>query len=210
MQRFKVLLNGSDDHFIRCLSAAFEERLHFEVIESSDPLFVRDYINQSLPEVVVWKIEEEDEEGIAVVVKEYPETMLIILINNPNRFDITKLMRMGVCGCLPTRLLPRQIVAAVELMVMTGILCYPRLNKEQLKTNGLSQMAIPYSLTPREREILTLLCRNYSNQEIAQAMCVAESTVKTHLHNIFRKMGINKRSDAISAVHQAGLFIPQS
>lgn len=55
-------------------------------------------------------------------------------------------------------------------------------------------------LTNREQEILLLVTENYSNQEIAQQLCLAESTVKSHLHNIFRKLGVRNRSEALAHI----------
>lgn len=186
------------------LSAAFEESPHFDVIENLDPLHMLEQTRDILPEVIIWKAENEDEQGITDLINEYPHVMLVLVVDNPNHFDIMRLMRLGVSGCLPVRLLPRQIVNTVELIVITGIFCFPRLNKRQLKAGTADHMAVTHCLTLREREILTLLCGNHSNQEIATAMCLSESTVKTHLHNIFKKMGIKKRSEAIAAVYQNG------
>lgn len=197
---FNILLNGSDPNWLHGMSVAFEERPHFKVIENHDPLLLLEQTRQVLPEVLVWRTTQQDEAEILEVINECPQVMIVLVVDDPNRFDILKLMNMGVKGCLPLRLLPRQIVQAVELMVIAGIVCFPRLNMK--KPAGHNHLAIPPSLTLREREILTLLCNNHSNQEIAATICVAESTVKTHLHNIFRKMGINKRSEAIAAVYQ--------
>ncbi|HBQ87765.1 MAG TPA: hypothetical protein DER33_04845 [Syntrophomonas sp.] len=209
MQKFKVMLTGSDYYWMHGISVALEESPHFEVIENLDPHLILEHTCQFLPDVMIWRTENEEEEGIAELIKECPQVILVLVVNNPNRFNITKLMRMGISGCLPTRLLPRQIVTAVELIVITGIFCFPRLNKNQIKENvKVDQIAMPESLTPREREILTLLCRNQSNQEIAAAMCLAESTVKTHLHNIFRKMGIKKRGEAIAAIYKNDTTFP--
>lgn len=189
------------------MSVAFEERSHLTV-KNQEPLQLVEITHQVLPEVLVWRTENEDEASILEVINECPQVMLVLVVDDPNRFDIMRLMQIGVRGCLPVRLLPRQIVNAVESIVIAGIICFPYLNKEHIKHTGDRQMVMPHSLTLREREILTLLCGNHSNQEIAAAMCVAESTVKSHLHNIFRKMGINKRSEAIAAVYQNGSAFP--
>jgi DNA-binding NarL/FixJ family response regulator len=205
MQRFKVLLNTSDTQWMHGISAAFEECPQFEVIENPDPQVILEQTSRVLPEIILWKIENEDEEVIYQVLNQCPQAMMVLVVNDPNLFNVTQLMRMGVSGCLPKRLLPRQIVTAVELIVITGILCFPRLSKSHRKAAlDSKQMAIPPDLTLREREILEHLCRNQSNQEIAAALCLAESTVKTHLQNIFRKMGINKRGEAIAALYQNG------
>lgn len=51
------------------------------------------------------------------------------------------------------------------------------------------------SLTPREREILSLLLKNKSNADIAEALTVAVTTVKTHVSNILHKLDLRNRED---------------
>lgn len=58
-----------------------------------------------------------------------------------------------------------------------------------------------YGLTKREREILTLMYQGKSNREIAELLFLSESTVKTHIYNIFRKMEIKNRVEAICIVN---------
>ena len=58
-----------------------------------------------------------------------------------------------------------------------------------------------FGLTKREREILMLMYRGRSNREIAEMLFLSESTVKTHVYNIFRKMGIRNRVEAICIVN---------
>lgn len=209
-QRFKILLNGADQQWVHGMTIVFEESPHFEVIENLNPSLILEQACQALPEVIIWRIENEDDEGIIKVIKECPQVVLVLVVNDPNRFDIMRLMRMGISGCLPARLLPRQIVKAIELIVIAGISCFPRLKKVQIKPAEDCRMVLPYNLTAKEKEILILLCRNHSNQEIAATMCLAESTVKTHLHNIYRKLGVKKRSGAIAAIYQNHTPFPLS
>ena len=49
------------------------------------------------------------------------------------------------------------------------------------------------TLTPREREICNLVSNGLSNREIARLLYISEGTVKTHLHNIFEKLGVKSR-----------------
>jgi len=60
-------------------------------------------------------------------------------------------------------------------------------------------------LTPREIQILRLLGKQASNQEIADALYISLSTTKSHLRSIYRKLGIHGRSEAISFVINSGL-----
>ena len=50
-----------------------------------------------------------------------------------------------------------------------------------------------YHLTSRETQIAILICRGFSNDEIANALNISQSTVKTHLKNLFRRVRINSR-----------------
>ncbi len=54
------------------------------------------------------------------------------------------------------------------------------------------------NLSAREKEVLNLISSGYSNKDVAKALFISETTVKTHLKNIFRKLGVNKRTEAIS------------
>ena len=52
-------------------------------------------------------------------------------------------------------------------------------------------------LTPRELDVLSCIAKGFSNQDIAQALFVSEKTVKNHLTNIFRKLNVNDRTQAL-------------
>lgn len=54
-----------------------------------------------------------------------------------------------------------------------------------------------YDLTPRQRQILEQLCRGYSNKVIARNLGIAEATVKLHLTDVFREMGVSTRYQAL-------------
>lgn len=61
-------------------------------------------------------------------------------------------------------------------------------------------------LTKREREVLQLIYEGLSNQEIAEKLVLALNTVKRHTSNIYGKLGVNSRTQAIARARQLGLI----
>ncbi|MFJ4850064.1 MULTISPECIES: response regulator [unclassified Streptomyces] len=64
---------------------------------------------------------------------------------------------------------------------------------------------LPADITPREREVLTLIGRGLPNRAIAEKLFISEATVKTHINNLFAKAGIRDRADAVRRAIAAGL-----
>ncbi|MCC7244067.1 MAG: response regulator transcription factor [Saprospiraceae bacterium] len=63
-----------------------------------------------------------------------------------------------------------------------------------------------YGITPREMEVLALMAAGLSNQEIAERLFVSINTVKTHSSNVFSKLGVQRRTQAIQKARQTGLI----
>lgn len=60
-------------------------------------------------------------------------------------------------------------------------------------------------LSMREREVLRLLAEGLSNKALARALGVSENTIKTHLANVYAKLGVGKRTEALAAARRLGL-----
>ncbi len=67
----------------------------------------------------------------------------------------------------------------------------------QLLTLACSQAAYEYGLTRREEEVLALLAQDMTAQQIEEALCVSNSTVKSHTHAVYQKMGLHSRAELI-------------
>jgi DNA-binding CsgD family transcriptional regulator len=67
------------------------------------------------------------------------------------------------------------------------------------------RLGIPHGLTEREMEIVRLIAQHKSTEEIARELVIRESTLNTHLANVFRKLEINSRAQLVAYVHEAGL-----
>ncbi|KUG02967.1 two component transcriptional regulator, luxr family [hydrocarbon metagenome] len=198
MNRIKLLLCSDSPVYTQSLSIAFAERYVFNVVDNVSSTHLINAALRYQPDVVLWRIDDLNEGGsIAELKSKCPLLMLVLIVEDPNKFNLFQLLSLGIRGCLPMRLLPAQIISSVELIVNAGILCLPRLGNEQLNTvMGLNPALDFNSLTMREREILSLLGNNCTNQEMAAALDLSESTIKSHLSNIFRKLKVRNRTEA--------------
>jgi DNA-binding NarL/FixJ family response regulator len=75
---------------------------------------------------------------------------------------------------------------------------------------SLAAAASLSGLTPREREILTLVGTGLSNPQIAAELFISENTVKTHVARVFDKLGVHERVQAVIIAYDTGLVTPQS
>ena len=208
MSEFRLLIGSQPPQWGESLAAAFAENILFEVAGSVTLPELIEAAVRFHPDVVLWKMEDEDPVPLATELqRKCPVGLPVVLVDNPQKLDLAVLLRAGVRGCLPIRLLPRQIVHAVELIAKAGMLCLPRLGQ------GFAISPEPQSSTPgsgnptgREREVLSLLGQNLSNQEIGRALFLSESTVKTHLRSIFRKLGARNRTEVLIAALRLGVL----
>ncbi|NLB88258.1 MAG: response regulator transcription factor [Syntrophomonadaceae bacterium] len=177
---------------------AFKNRRYGEVIGDEDSIRLITAASLLYPDVILWK----PNTGIIYdtlneLMESCPLTLPIIIVENPNQYDIFELLRIGIRGYLPARLLPVQIASAVDLIVMGGVICLPRIQGGLAKcTNAINQELFS-QLTLRELQILSLVSKQASNQEIADELFLSVSTVKTHLRNIFRKLEVRNRNEAV-------------
>jgi DNA-binding CsgD family transcriptional regulator len=79
---------------------------------------------------------------------------------------------------------------------------FPKLAR-QLSMGSISPVA---ALTPREIEIVALTARGFSNQEIARQLWISEQTVKKHQSNLFRKLDVRNRTEAVTKARHFGLL----
>ncbi len=206
MQTFSVLMCGENSPWWQSLSMAFEQNPSFRVSGLIEYDRVLSSVQVLQPDVLIWRPDLQDPKlPVRELMTNCPFVIPIAIVQDPGIVDLMHLLKDGLCGCLPMRLRPRQIVQAIDIMVVGGLVCLPRLSREAShqffhrgSRIGPSLMSV---LTSREQEILLLLTENQSNQEIAQQLCLAESTVKSHLHNIFRKLGVRNRSEALAQIY---------
>ncbi|MBP6786370.1 MAG: hypothetical protein KA170_02190 [Candidatus Promineofilum sp.] len=94
-----------------------------------------------------------------------------------------------------------QNLSAEALRFIDEILCTLGRHDEALDLlplGGLESLATAASITPREHDVLHLVSKGLSNREIAGDLCISPGTVKTHLANIYGKLDVTSRTQAIA------------
>ena len=119
-------------------------------------------------------------------------------------------LRAGASGFLLKRTDPEQLVAAVRVVAGGEALLSPsvtrRLIAEFTRRPQMGSNVRLADLTDREREVLLLIARGLSNQELADQLFIADNTVKTHVKRIFTKLGARDRAQAIVMAYESGLM----
>ncbi|MBA3274354.1 MAG: response regulator transcription factor [Chloroflexia bacterium] len=102
--------------------------------------------------------------------------------------------------------------AVDEAILLAGVISEAealRLDQDEADTvDAGAAAAEELGLTPREREVLTLLAQGLSDKEIADALYISPRTAMTHVGNILAKLGVNKRTLAASVAVRKGLVAP--
>jgi DNA-binding NarL/FixJ family response regulator len=114
-------------------------------------------------------------------------------------------LRLDGCAVMPRRTAATELVAAVRLIV-AGYLPIERTLAHRLAHTGpqMVEGAARPQLTRRERQIFHLIARGMSNAEIAATLTVASSTVKSHVQDIFSKLGLRNRVQAVIYAYESG------
>ncbi len=195
--KYRIAIVSNSAEWCECLTAAFKISDSFHVLGTfSTPELIEAGVSL-YPDVILWKVNGDPKPVISEAKARSPLTRLVIVLRDPGEYNMTELIHLGLHGCLPMRLLPKQIVSAVELIMDAGVLCLPRFGPEyHNKINSQDDFSLLGTLTKREQEVFTLLRKGLTNSEIASALYISESTVKSHLRSIFRKLGIKKRNEA--------------
>ncbi|MDQ7907117.1 response regulator transcription factor [Phytohabitans sp. ZYX-F-186] len=149
------------------------------------------------------------------VLEQAPECRVLMLTT----FDLDRYvyaaLAAGASGFLLKDVTPEHLVAAVRLVDTGDALLAPSITRRLVERFAAPDASAPPALhrdlaglTPREREVLTLMGRGLSNGEIAAALTLSEATVKTHAAHIFGKLSLRDRAQAVVLAYETGLVKP--
>ena len=195
-----------------------EGRPDLEVVgEAEDGNRAVELVNELNPDVILLDIRMPNLDGIEAtkqIIASGSRTRILVLTT----FDLDEYVhgaiRAGASGFLLKDVRPTELVDAIRVVAGGNALLGPTAITRLLRRFSAPERPTRPdgtidSLTDREAEILRLLARGLSNAEIASTLVVSETTVKTHVSNLLRKLGVRDRVQAVIAAYDAGLAQPK-
>ncbi len=128
-------------------------------------------------------------------------TPIVCLVRDAARARV--LLGRGARGVFRRDVEPTVLASAIQAVRYGIIVLDPRLALELLPTRA--ELAIPFVLTPREKEVLELLAEGLSNKDIALALGVSPHTAKFHVTALLDKLGPETRTEAVVLAARQGL-----
>ena len=202
----KVMLVDDQNLVRKGVRSLLELSDEIEVVaESPDGADAIERIPEIQPDVVLLDMRMPGKNGLDVLKElgsrdELPATIILTTFDDDDL--VLAGIKAGARGYLLKDVSLDDLTGAIKQVAEGQSVVKPAVTQRLLKglenvSNEFSSLDRPDPLTERETEILRLMAGGYSNKEIANALDVAEGTVKNHVSNILSKMGVRDRTRAV-------------
>ncbi|UVY84244.1 response regulator transcription factor [Brachybacterium sp. NBEC-018] len=184
--------------------------------EAADGAAACDLVSRTAPDVVLMDLRMPVLDGAAATARitaEHPGTAVLVLTTFADDASIGGALRAGARGYL-TKDAGREDIAAALRSVARGQTALGAVVAARVlpsagagpddRSSGPAATTGPAQLTRREQEVLEMIGRGLSNAEIAGELFVSTATVKTHINNLFAKLGLRDRAQAVRLALRGG------
>jgi len=196
----------ADDHrlILDGIRRALEADGGFDIVgETQSGTQVLPLVARTQPDLVVLDLRMPNMDGLACldeIRRRYPEIKVVMLSASTSQDLIETALRRGASAYILKTVDPTDLPSTLRQALSGNV----------FSTAGIGESDEPSGakaagLTEREITILKLLAHGRSNEEIARELWVAQQTVKFHLTNIYRKLGVKNRTEATRYAYQQGL-----
>ena len=218
MTPVRVLL-VDDDHLMRAgLTAVLSSDETIDVVgEAPDGRTAVERAIELRPDVVLMDVRMPGLDGIAAtreLLAVSPDAKVVVLTTFEQDDYIFGALSAGASGFLLKRTRPEELIAAIHAVAAGDSLLSPSVTRTVIQR--LAGQPAPDAgatarldeLTARERDVLEWIARGLSNTEIAAELVIEESTVKTHVRHILRKLRLRDRVHLVIFAYESGLTRP--
>lgn len=162
------------------------------------------------PDVVCMDVQMPDMDGLEAtrqIVAEQALHAAVVVLTTFNREDyLLEALRAGAVGYVLKNARPEQLVEAVRSAAAGDALLSPEVTRAVIArvVTPRPSAGPPPGLTEREAEVLALVARGLTNDEIAAQLYLGRATVKTHVSNVLAKLGLRDRVQAVVYAYEHG------
>jgi DNA-binding NarL/FixJ family response regulator len=195
----------ADDHrlMLEALRLALEDADGIELVgETHEGVKVVPLTGQLRPDVVLLDFQMPDMDGLAVLDRlreRHPEVKVVMLSGSEDPQLIQESLRRGASAFVVKGIDPADLPAAIR-QAAAGTIYGPVGASEE--ANGAEAAA---GLTKKELDVLQRMTRGLSNAEIGRELWLSQQTIKFHLTNVYRKLGVANRTEAARVAMERGL-----
>lgn len=186
--------------------------------EAADGRAGLERVRELRPDLVLMDIRMPHLDGIAATARiagdpALAEVRVIVLTTFDEDEDVLAALRAGAAGYLLKDLSPEDLRAAIRVVAGGDSLLSPSVTTTVLGQLGAGRAAridpaLLEGLTPREREVLALVGRGMSNDEIGEALALSPATARTYVSRLLAKLGARDRSRLVVVAYESGLVTP--
>lgn len=221
-EKIRIFLVDDQIFFLEGLKKVLESEEDIEVVgQSVDGRAAIEKIGEILPDIVLMDITLPNIDGIEatrLIKKQNPGIHIIMLTISDDPRSVFPAIKAGAMGYLLKDETPQELLRAIRAVsggeaLLSSRVAYILLEEfKQLfeardqAPKVLLEGGMYDNLTKRELEVLQLVANGQSNKEIAQTLSIAERTVKNHISNIFQKLHVNDRTQAVVVALQQRLI----
>jgi DNA-binding NarL/FixJ family response regulator len=197
-----VRVHLADDHIVfrEGLEAILASRQDVEVVgRSSTGQEAAALVEQTKPDLVITQLDmdlQTAQQILSGIREASPDSRIVVLTMFDNLHYLKALSTMGIDAYIHKSSSSKEVVATIDALGHDQggdnvVISLPRDSLERLGEGSMGK------LSERETEVLVLAARGLSNERIAEYLYLAPSTVKRHLANIYLKIGVGSRSEAV-------------
>ncbi|TKV61996.1 response regulator transcription factor [Nakamurella flava] len=204
-----------DDHAIvrHGLRSILEREPDFRVVgEASSIESARAVVNEVRPAIVVLDLKlstGSDTEGLdlcATLVADHPGLGVLVLTTFIDDHLVMAAIQNGARGYVVKDVDTSALIRAIRDISRGGSAFDARSAAAMVRGIHAAPVETESKLTAREQEVLELMARGMSNVEIGRKLFISDTTVKFHVGNILRKLGVSRRSEAVHLAGKMGLI----
>lgn len=210
-QKTKILLADGHRLMRQGIRRIFETEPDLEVVgEADDGEQTINLARELKPDVIIMETRMGKLDSIEVtkrIKSQHPDAKVVVLTAYDDDEYVTDMLRAGASGCLLKNTDSSNLVKAIRFIKDGVFVIDPTVEQRILKQAARPrpvQLEFGQQLTRREAEVLKLTLRGMNNRTIASYLGLAESTIKGHLMNIFGKMGVRCRTEAVREALKRG------